>query len=58
MVQTPESCRVFLGSFWENPLKLEDNRQLLEREKNDLLGEMMALPQNAVVRKIDETAPI
>ena len=54
VVQTPESCRVFLGSFWEHPLKLEDNRQLLEREKNDLLNEMMSLPQNAVVRRINE----
>ena len=54
VVQTPESCRVFLGSFWEAPLKLEDNRQLLEREKADLLSEMMALPQNAVVRRINE----
>ena len=127
-------CRVFLGSFWEAPLRLEDNRwgkdvkrerererewrteivcmcsrervcarqsaweveadcaleresdreegcprviprpsffqrwslysvshyfyyfcrQLLEREKQDLLTEMMALPQNAVVRRINE----
>ena len=29
-------------------------RQLLEREKQDLLNEMMALPQNAVVRRINE----
>ena len=42
------------GSFWEAPLKLEDNRQLLEKEKNDLLNEMMALPQNVVVRRINE----
>jgi EH domain-containing protein 1 len=27
---------------------------LLEREKQDLLTEMMALPQNAVVRRINE----
>ena len=45
---------VYVGSFWEAPLKLEDNRQLLEKEKNDLLNEMMALPQNAVVRRINE----
>ena len=30
------------------------SRQLLEREKQDLLNEMMALPQNAVVRRINE----
>jgi hypothetical protein len=30
------------------------SRALLEREKRDLLNEMMALPQNAVVRRINE----
>jgi hypothetical protein len=28
VVQTPEVCRVYLGSFWEAPLKLEENRQV------------------------------
>jgi hypothetical protein len=45
---------VFLGSFWDQPLKLEDNRVILEREKQDLISEMMSLPQNAVVRRINE----
>jgi len=26
VVQTPEVCRVYLGSFWDAPLKLEENR--------------------------------
>lgn len=26
VVQTPEVCRVYMGSFWEAPLRLEDNR--------------------------------
>lgn len=77
VIQTPEVCRVYMGSFWEAPLKNNDNRctrahilvlllffecllclccgrVLLEREKRDLLNEMMALPQNAVVRRINE----
>jgi len=29
-------------------------RALLEREKRDLINEMMSLPQNAVVRRINE----
>ena len=29
-------------------------RALLEKEKNDLLNEMISLPQNAVVRRINE----
>ena len=107
VVQTPEVCRVYLGSFWDAPLKLEENRlskyydyhhmyylllshtisfrpsftvykiaspkcfhccrvitysfylpwfrrALLEREKRDLISEMMSLPKNAVVRRINE----
>lgn len=72
VVQTPEVCRVYMGSFWDAPLKLEENRYsmwwgivmrsslpicprlLLDREKSDLLNEMMSLPGNAVVRRINE----
>ena len=54
VVQTPEVCKVFLGSFWDAPLKREDNRLLLEREKKDLMRELLELPQNAVVRRIND----
>lgn len=54
VVQTPEVCRVYMGSFWDAPLKNFENRALLEREKSDLLLEMMSLPRNAVVRRINE----
>lgn len=54
VLQTPEVCRVYLGSFWDAPLRNENNRHLLEREKRDLVTEMMSLPQNAVVRRINE----
>jgi hypothetical protein len=36
------------------PVLLRPHRALLEREKADLLQEMMSLPQNAVVRRINE----
>lgn len=26
VIQTPEASRVYLGSFWEKPLQLQDNR--------------------------------
>jgi len=54
VVGTPEVCKVYLGSFWDAPLRLQDNRAILEKEKNDLLQEMMTLPANAVVRRINE----
>lgn len=43
-----------MGSFWEAPLKLEENKALLDREKSDLLHEMTSLPANAAVRRINE----
>lgn len=54
VVQTPEVCRVFMGSFWDAPLRNQENKVLLEREKTDLLNEMLSLPRNAVVRRINE----
>ncbi len=54
VVQTPEVCRVYLGSFWDHPLRNEENRHLLEKEKHDLIHEMMTLPANAAVRRINE----
>ncbi|CAM9915486.1 unnamed protein product [Laminaria digitata] len=54
VMQTPEVCRVYIGSFWEAPLSNFENRFLLEKEKNDLLEELMLLPENAVVRRINE----
>ncbi len=54
VVNTPEVCRVYIGSFWEHPLKHSQNRYLLEKEKADLLGELDGLPHNAVVRRINE----
>jgi hypothetical protein len=54
VVNTPEVCRVYIGSFWEHALKNTQNRFLLEREKQDLLSELDGLPQNAVVRRINE----
>ena len=54
VVGTPEVCRVYLGSFWDMPLKMQENKALLDREKADLLNEMNSLPHNAVVRRINE----
>ena len=45
---------MYIGSFWEHPLKHSQNRFLLEKEKADLLGELDGLPHNAVVRRINE----
>ncbi|GMI09302.1 hypothetical protein TrLO_g2055 [Triparma laevis f. longispina] len=51
---TPEVCRVYIGSFWEKPLQNTEQASLLMSEKNDLFHDIAMLPQNAVMRRINE----
>merc|ERR1719162_2188950 len=53
-MNTPEVCRVYLGSFWDAPLKNTDQMELLQQEETDLLNDILQLPQNAVMRRINE----
>lgn len=54
VMNTPEVCRVFMGSFWDAPLKNTDQMDLLQQEETDLLNDIMGLPQQAVMRRINE----
>lgn len=38
VMQTPEVCRVYIGSFWEAPLSNPENRLLLEVRALQLPG--------------------
>lgn len=40
VMQTPEVCRVYIGSFWEAPLSNFENRFLLEVRAAVELGEV------------------
>jgi EH domain-containing protein 1 len=51
---TPEVCRVYMGSFWGAPLKNREQAALLMRERQDLFDDIARLPQNAVMRRINE----
>jgi EH domain-containing protein 1 len=51
---TPEVCRVYMGSFWGAPLKNKEQSILLNREKRDLFDDIARLPQDAVMRRINE----
>jgi hypothetical protein len=46
--------RVYIGSFWDQPLVFEDNAQLFEMEERDLMRDLKDLPRNSAVRKINE----
>jgi len=54
VMNTPEVCRVFMGSFWDAPLLNTEQAELLQREEMDLLNDIMVLPQHAVMRRINE----
>lgn len=54
VMNTPEVCRVYIGSFWAAPLKNVEQAALFNREKLDLFVDIAQLPQNAVMRRINE----
>ena len=36
MLPTPEVARVYIGSFWDQPLTYDVNRKLFQAEEHDL----------------------
>jgi EH domain-containing protein 1 len=54
VMNTPEVSRVYMGSFWDAPLHNTEQADLLQREEMDLLQDIMTLPQQAVMRRINE----
>ena len=38
--QTPEVLRVYIGSFWDGPLKNTEIKELLKYEQRDLMGDL------------------
>lgn len=54
VMATPEVLRVYVGSFWSEPLLYSDNAELFEMEEADLMKDLRSLPRNSAVRKINE----
>ena len=54
VLKTPEVLRVYIGSFWNEPLEHTESASLFEAEEKDLMGDLEALPRNAAIRKINE----
>lgn len=54
VLQTPEVARVYIGSFWDQPLRYDVNRKLFEAEEQDLFKDLQSLPRNAALRKLND----
>jgi len=54
VVKTPEVMRVYIGSYWDQPYRIKDNEKLFIAETKDLLDDLLALPRNSAVRKVNE----
>ena len=52
--KTPEVMRVYIGSFWKEPLKETANKPLFESEMKDLLLELGGLPRVCAQRRVNE----
>eukprot|EP00977_Amphora_coffeiformis_P007170 scaffold1564_cov174-Amphora_coffeaeformis.AAC.8 len=53
-MNAPEVARVYVGSFWQEPLSNMDNAELFEMEEKDLMRDLAVLPRQSAVRKINE----
>jgi len=54
VVQTPEVPRVYIGSYWDKPYGNEEMAKLFEVEQRDLLKDLLELPRNSAIRKVNE----
>ena len=46
--------RIYVGSFWNQPLQYTANRELFEMEEEDLFDELQALPRFAMIRRLND----
>ncbi|CAF1008461.1 unnamed protein product [Rotaria sordida] len=54
VLNTPEVCRVYVGSFWSKALTFDTNRRLFELETKDLFNDLESLPRTATLRKLND----
>ncbi|CAH0556981.1 unnamed protein product [Brassicogethes aeneus] len=54
VLQMPEVVRVYIGSFWDEPLNCSVNRRLFEDETQDLFKDLQGLPGNSALRKLND----
>ena len=53
VLDTPEVCRVYVGSFHDEELRDPDTAPLLAAEMGDLLSDLRELPQQSATRRVN-----
>mmetsp|Transcript_131 Transcript_131/g.194 ORF Transcript_131/g.194 Transcript_131/m.194 type:complete len:457 (-) Transcript_131:190-1560(-) len=56
VLRTPEIAKVFTSSFWTQPYRYEDHKQLFDEDKEAVLKELKELPRTALLRKMNDFA--
>jgi len=54
LIDTAEVSRVYVGSFWPEPLQNPELQNLFKLEEHDLYSKLSQLPRTAAVRKLNE----
>ena len=54
VLDTPEVCRVYVGSFHDEELRDPDTAPLLAAEMGDLFSDLRELPQQSATRRVNE----
>jgi len=54
VITTPEIVKVYIGSFWDQPLKNADTKNFMENEMSDLMSDLASLPRLGAVHKIND----
>jgi len=54
VMDTPEVTRVYVGSFWDEPLLNDELKNLFELEMDDLYRQIEQLPRSSSVQKIND----
>ena len=54
VIRNPEVTRVYLGSFWDQPLRYDYFKDIFAVEQMDLFADLRGLPANSMLRKIND----
>ncbi|KAL1527414.1 hypothetical protein AB1Y20_016082 [Prymnesium parvum] len=54
ILKAPEVRRIYVGSFWEQPLKPSFMSELFDREAHSLLADLATVPRNNTTAKLND----